>query len=196
VRHPNFIAPAEQMLGGDVYIHQFKINAKAAFDGDVWQWHQDYGTWAADDDMPEPHAMNLAVFIDEVTEFNGPLMLIPGSHAKGKLAAGHDTTTTSYPLWTIDHATIARLANEGGIVAPKGPPGSVLFFHCNLVHGSGPNLSPWGRVIIYVSVNRVDNAIRRFKRAEWIAHRDFRPLRAMHADCLKEMAKSDPGRAA
>jgi ectoine hydroxylase len=196
VRHPNFIEPAERMLGGDTYIHQFKINAKAAFDGDVWQWHQDYGTWAADDDMPEPRAMNLAVFIDEVTEFNGPLMLIPGSHAKGKLAAGHDTTTTSYPLWTIDHATIARLANEGGIVAPKGPPGSVLFFHCNLVHGSGPNLSPWGRVIIYVSVNRADNAIRRFKRPEWIAHRDFTPLRALGADCLKDMAKSEPGRAA
>ncbi len=35
------------------YIHQFKINGKAAFDGDVWQWHQDYGTWKADDDMPE-----------------------------------------------------------------------------------------------------------------------------------------------
>ena len=26
-------------------MHQFKINGKMAFDGDVWQWHQDYGTW-------------------------------------------------------------------------------------------------------------------------------------------------------
>ena len=29
-------------------MHQYKINAKAAFNGDVWQWHQDYGTWARD----------------------------------------------------------------------------------------------------------------------------------------------------
>ena len=33
-------------------MHQFKINGKMAFDGDVWQWHQDYGTWKNDDLMP------------------------------------------------------------------------------------------------------------------------------------------------
>jgi hypothetical protein len=27
-------------------MHQFKLNAKAAFEGDVSQWHQEYGTWA------------------------------------------------------------------------------------------------------------------------------------------------------
>ena len=48
-------------------MHQFKVNAKAAFDGDVWQWHQDYGTWKRDDEMPEPRAMNIAVFLDDVT---------------------------------------------------------------------------------------------------------------------------------
>jgi len=30
--------------------------------------------------MPEARAMNVAIFLDEVNEFNGPLMLIPGSH--------------------------------------------------------------------------------------------------------------------
>ena len=75
--HPRLIGPVEQLLGGRCYIHQFKINAKAAFDGDVWQWHQDYGTWSRDDLMPEPRAMNIALFLDEVTEFNGPLMFIP-----------------------------------------------------------------------------------------------------------------------
>ena len=34
-----------------------------------------------DDDMPEARAMNIAIFLDEVNEFNGPLMFIPGSHA-------------------------------------------------------------------------------------------------------------------
>jgi hypothetical protein len=54
VHHPRFVEPAEQLLKDKTYIHQFKINGKAAFDGDVWQWHQDYGTWKADDAMPEP----------------------------------------------------------------------------------------------------------------------------------------------
>ena len=62
-RHPRLIGPVMQLLDGPVYMHQYKINAKAAFDGDVWQWHQDFGTWKRDDDMPEPRAMNTAMFI-------------------------------------------------------------------------------------------------------------------------------------
>ncbi|MEN0075602.1 MAG: phytanoyl-CoA dioxygenase family protein, partial [Paracraurococcus sp.] len=52
--HPRMIEPIEQIFGEKLYMHQFKINAKAAFAGDVWQWHQDYGTWKRDDGMPEP----------------------------------------------------------------------------------------------------------------------------------------------
>src|SRR5436309_10347053 len=145
-RHPRMVEPIMQLFGEDVYMHQFKINGKMAFDGDVWQWHQDYGTWKRDDDMPEPRAMNVAIFLDEVNEFNGPLMFIPGSHKLGVLDAAHDTSTTSYPLWTIDHETIARLVGRGGIVAPRGPAGSMILFHSFLVHASTSNLSPWNRL--------------------------------------------------
>ena len=61
-RHPRMIEPVVALFGEQVYMHQFKINGKMAFDGDVWQWHQDYGTWKNDDDMPEPRAMNIAIF--------------------------------------------------------------------------------------------------------------------------------------
>ena len=80
-RHPRMIEPVMQILGGGVYMHQFKINGKEAFDGDVWQWHQDYGTWARDDLMPEARAMNIALFLDPVTAFNGALMFIPRSQS-------------------------------------------------------------------------------------------------------------------
>ena len=92
--HPRLIEPVSDLLEGDVYMHQFKVNAKAAFDGDVWQWHQDYGTWKRDDEMPEPRAMNIAVFLDDVTAANGPLLFIPGSHKIGVIDAGHDLSTT------------------------------------------------------------------------------------------------------
>jgi len=189
-RHPRLVEPGTQLLGSDqLYLHQFKINAKAAFDGAVWQWHQDYGTWYEDDDMPQPRAMNIALFLAEANEFNGPLMFIPKSHRKGRLAAGHDVTTTSYPLWTIDNDTITRLVQEGGIVAPKGPPGSALLFHGNLVHASGSNLTPWSRWIVYLSLNRCDNAIRRFQRETWIANRDFTPIDMLPDDCLIQYAR-------
>ena len=63
-RHPRMVEPIRQLFGEDVYMHQFKINGKMAFDGDVWQWHQDYGTWFNDDQMPEARAMNVAIFLD------------------------------------------------------------------------------------------------------------------------------------
>jgi len=188
-RHPRMVQPVTDLFGEAVYMHQFKINGKAAFDGDVWQWHQDYGTWLNDDLMPTERAMNIAIFLDDVNEFNGPLMFIPGSHKKGVIEAQHDLTTTSYPLWTIDNQLIARLVERaggknGGIVSPQGPAGSMILFHSCLVHASSSNLSPWNRVSVYLSLCAVSNHIRRFKRPEYIAHRDFAPISLLPDDCL------------
>ena len=183
-RHPRLIEPVRQILGGDVYLHQFKVNAKAAFDGDVWQWHQDYGTWQRDDGMPDSRALNIALFLEDVTACNGPLMLIPDSHRGGVFGAGHDRATTSYPLWTLDQETVSRLAQEKGMVAPLGKAGSVLMFHGNLVHGSPGNMSPFSRTIVYISACHVDNHILKFERPEWIAHRDFTAIECLPDDCL------------
>ena len=188
-RHPRMVGPVQDLLGEELYMHQFKINGKMAFEGDVWQWHQDYGTWLNDDLMPTERAMNVAIFLDDVNEFNGPLMFIPGSHKKGVVEARHDLSTTSYPLWTVDNALIAQLVERaggknGGIVSPKGPAGSMILFHSCLVHASSSNLSPWDRVSVYLSLCAVSNHIRRFKRPEFIAQRDFAPIQQLPDDCL------------
>ena len=198
-RHPRMIEPVQELLGEALYMHQFKINGKMAFEGDVWQWHQDYGTWLNDDQMPTERAMNVAIFLDDVNPFNGPLMFIPGSHRRGVIDARHDLTTTSYPLWTVDNELIAQLVARsggpggfdaagryvpGGIVSPTGPAGSMILFHSCLVHASGSNLSPWNRVSVYLSLCAVSNHIRRFKRPEFIAHRDFSPIDCLPDDCL------------
>jgi ectoine hydroxylase len=188
--HPRLIEPLEQLFGEPVYMHQYKINAKSAFDGEVWQWHQDYGTWARDDGMPEPRAMNISVFLDEVMPINGPLMLVPRTHKQGVLAAGHDKATTSYPLWTLDQETVTRLVEENGIVAPTGKPGGVLMFHGNLVHGSSGNITPYSRKIVYLTLCAVSNHIRKPTRPEWIAHQDFTPIQAVDDDALLKFARS------
>ena len=194
--HPRLVEPLQQVFGEGVYVHQFKLNAKAAFEGDVWQWHQDYGTWARDDGMPEPRAMNIAVFLDEVFPFNGALMLVPKSHKHGTLQAGHDKLTTSYPLWTLDAETVTRLCKEAeapgqpGIVAPTGKPGSLLMFHGNLVHASAPNITPYPRKIIYLTLCAVSNHITKFTRPEFIAHRDFTPIKPVDDEALVEYARA------
>ena len=188
-RHPRMITPIEQLFGEQVYMHQFKINAKAKFSVDVWQWHQDYGTWARDDGMPEPRAMNISIFLDEVFPYNGALMLIPKSHKEGVLAAGHDKATTSYPLWTLDEATVQRLYDQGGLVVPTGKAGGMLLFHGNLVHGSAGNITPLPRKIVYLTLNAVSNHIRKPTRKEWIAHQDFTPIMPCADDALLQFAK-------
>src|SRR6266478_2842219 len=151
---------------------------------------QVYGTWARDDGMPEPRAMNIAVFMDEVMPINGPLMLVPRSHKHGVLTAGHDEETTSYPLWTLDKETVTQLVQQGGIVAPTGKPGSVLMFHGNLVHASAPNITPYPRRIVYLTLCAVSNYIRTPTRPEWIAHRDFTPIEPVADDALLNYARA------
>jgi len=53
-------------------MRQVKVNAKAAFEGAVRQWHQNDGVWRRDNGMPEVLVMNIAVFLDEITPTNSP----------------------------------------------------------------------------------------------------------------------------
>lgn len=189
-RHPRMVEPVQQIFGDALYMHQFKINGKMAFEGDVWQWHQDYATWLRDDGMPEPRAMNISIFLDEVFPFNGALMLVPRSQKHGNIQAGHDTSTTAYPLWTLDNATVEKLVKEGGLVQPVGKPGSMLMFHGNLVHGSAGNITPFPRRIVYLTLNAVSNAIRKPTRPEWIAHRNPTPIEPCADDALANYARA------
>ena len=60
----------------------------------------------------------------------------------------------------------------------------MILFHSCLVHASGSNLSPFNRVSVYLSLCAVSNHIRRHKRPEYIAHRDFTPISCLPDDCL------------
>ena len=161
-----------KLLGCDeIYVHQSKINIKAPFVGDSWDWHQDYIYWLQEDGIKKPALINVAVFLDEVTEFNGPLTLIPGSHNRGVLAAteikgmpaGYEdapewvATLTADEKYSVRRHVIEALVKESGLTSPKGPAGSVLFFHPNILHASGPNISPFGRTTLILVYNAVAN---------------------------------------
>src|SRR5580698_3756639 len=185
VRTPRLLHPAEQIVGGQAYVYQFKINFKAAFGGDVWKWHQDFIFWQKGDGMREARCAQAMIFLDEVTEFNGPLMLIPKSHRHGMIDveavtgnSGWQANVSADLKYTLDRSDIARLVSEGGIVAPKGPRGSVLLFHPNLAHASAPNLSPWDRTMLIVTYNSVANVPvpPGEPRPEFLVSRDTRPL--------------------
>ena len=188
VRHPGLIGPTMQLLESQVYIFQSILNMKHAFTGDVWQWHQDYPTYRADDGMLAPRVVNVLLFVEEVSEFNGPLMLIPGTHDETFETPEVDVKTTSYPLRSLDHGTIAQHARARGIAAPKGPAGSVIFAHTNIIHGSGPNMSPWGRALLSLTLNSVENkTVGKSVRPDYIVLDDFTAVEPLAEDCLLKL---------
>ena len=177
VDDPRLLAPAQQVLGGvPLYAQQVKVNVKEAFVGEQWQWHHDFGTHHNEDGVPEPLALNLHIFLDEVTEFNGPLMFVLGSHRDGPATSALDTVTTSFDLWTVGADEVGPLAERGGLFCPKGPPGTMLMFGDAIVHASPPNMSPWSRRIFSLIVNPVTNRQRSNRRADHFHHRDLTPL--------------------
>ena len=176
IRHPAIVEPVEQILHSQTYIFQCVLNLKRPFSGDMWQWHQDFPTYLYDDGMPSDRLVNVLLFLEEVNEFNGPLMIVPGSHKEHAHRPDVDTTTTSYPIRALDVETVGQLTRARGIAAPKGPPGSAIFAHTNFLHGSAPNMSPWGRAMISLTLNSVENRHRGSRRPAWVVGNDFEPV--------------------
>jgi len=192
------LRPAKQLLRGDVYLHQFKVNFKQAFVGGAWPWHQDFAYWHILDGIPNANLVSAMIALDEISEFNGPVFFIRGSHNKGLFQ--NETTEASEALKDLDRSfssdlpfqlnkeDIANLLQGSEIVAPKGPPGSVIFFAANVAHASLPNLTPYARRIVLVTYNRVDNAplYNSKRRPEYIAGSAFQPLQEI-ADFTSEL---------
>ena len=195
VRHPRLLGAATDILGEDVYVHQFKINAKMPMSGDIWPWHQDYIFWRREDGMQRPSVVNVAVFLDEATEINGPLLVVPGSHKRGLIdverdgrpaAGGADwTSALSADLdYTINDTLLAELMREQPAKSMCGPAGTVLLFDSRIVHGSGTNMAPFARRMALITYNRVDNALTEVStpRPEFLAARTAKPLTPHHPE--------------
>jgi ectoine hydroxylase len=189
VRHPKVVEPVRALLGEPIYVFQIVLNFKEKFGGDDWPWHQDYPTYHFDDGMREPKVVNTLIFVDEINEFNAPLMLIPGSHKCHFPLPDINTTQTSYPARWLPPRFFETIARENGIVAPKGPAGSVIFAHTNIIHGSVKNMSPWGRALISLTINAVSNAARGSRRPDYIVPNDRTPLEPLGENCLEELAR-------
>lgn len=184
-RHPRWIIPAKQLLNKDIYIHQLRINPKKQFEGEGFWWHQDFATWHYEDGMPTSNALMIAVFLDDIYDTNGPLMVIPGSHRHGEISdRSPDPDETGYTVMAVEKDTVTQLVREGGIEALTGTAGSVMFMHCNLLHASAGNVSPWPRTIVYINANSVDNIPTSNKRAFFHSNRDASALEPLNDDCL------------
>lgn len=183
VRHPRLVEPARQILGDDaLYAQQVKINPKQGFEGEGFDWHTDFATHHNRDGVPKPLALNLHVLLDDVTEFNGPLIFVPGSH-KREIPLQKSVDGQKWELWTVPRDAVTRLVHQLGMVSAKGPRGTVLIFGDRLLHVSGQNISPDPRWIFSLILNPVCNAATKDV-PEYAHERDRRAIDPLADDCL------------
>lgn len=200
-RDPRLVEPARRLLDGDIYVYQSKLNIKSPFVGEVWEWHQDYVFWHNEDKMPAARVLSAAVYLDDVNEFNGPMVLIPGSHREGVLACPvAQDSGQSGPAWrshvsarlkyTIDRTVLQGLAGKYGLYAPKARAGAILLFDSNIAHASAANISPFARSLIFYTYNHVDNAPpqAQLTRPDFLVSRDSRALAVVSDDALRTEA--------
>ncbi len=186
-RNPRILSIVQLLLGSQVYIHQSRINYKPGFAGKEFYWHSDFETWHVEDGMPYMRAVSCSITLSENNEFNGPLMLIPGSH-RYFIACGGETPENHYKkslrkqeYGVPDPEALNFLVKQGGMFSTKGPAGSLVLFECNIMHGSNSNISPWPRSNVFFVYNSVENSlVEPFcglqPRPEYIGSRDFTPL--------------------
>jgi ectoine hydroxylase len=189
-RNPKLVGIARQLLGGDVYFHQSRINYKPGFKGKEFYWHSDFETWHAEDGMPGMRAVSCSINLTPNTPNNGPLMVIPGSHRQFLACVGetpeehYKQSLKAQEYGVPDNDSLNAMVDAGGIVAPTGAAGSVTFFECNMMHGSNSNITPWPRSNLFMVYNSVVNAlVEPFcglkPRPQFIANRtDFEPIEA------------------
>ncbi|MEL7542513.1 MAG: phytanoyl-CoA dioxygenase family protein [Pseudomonadota bacterium] len=147
-RNSRMTGMVADLIGPNVRFHHSKINSKLPGTATTVKWHQDFTF--------DPHSnddvITALLFLDDVTEENGPLQVVPGTH-RGKL----------YSLWQNGTFTGAIEPDasedlEARSQTVTGPAGSVCLMHGRLAHASAANSSSAPRTL-FISVFAAADAI-------------------------------------
>ncbi|MEB8325682.1 ectoine hydroxylase [Dietzia kunjamensis] len=158
---------ARQILGSDVYVHQSRLNYKPGFAGGAFYWHSDFETWHAEDGMPRPRACSASLALTPNETYNGPLMIMPGTHRYYVQCAGETpedyykeslvSTTPKIGVPSEEHIT--EMYGRHGLDVLTGGAGSMTMFDCNALHASGGNITPLPRANVFIVFNSVENEL-------------------------------------
>ncbi len=129
---------AQAALGDSVYLFNDQYVVKAAERGMKFSWHQDSGF------IDHPHRPYLTCWIalDDVSEANGTVYLLPFSRAETRDAVKHARDEESNDL-------IGYTGDDPGDPVTV-PAGSIAAFSSTLFHRSGPNTTD-GMRRVYVA---------------------------------------------
>ena len=147
MRSDAILAPVRDLIGPNLRLQNSKLNMKSARYGAPVDWHQDWAFYPyTNDDI-----LAVGVFLDDVTEENGPLMVLPW-HA----IAGRPMTIT--PAATSPER--CRSPRPGSTRRTRSAPwrrqGSISIHHVRTVHGSDLNRSDRDRAVLFYEIAAAD----------------------------------------
>ena len=125
VSQERLVGVACDLLGDQIRYIGDEAQLKPAKQGSPHPWHQDEPYFK---EMAVPIA-TIWIAVDQATEANGCMQVVPGSHLEGIVARGDEKR-----FWLTDDEV-----DTSSAVSAILDPGSALVFHSRLLHGSGPN---------------------------------------------------------
>lgn len=136
------------LIGPNVRYHHSKINSKLPGAATQVKWHQDFPF--------TPHTntdlVTALLMVDEVTDQNGPLEVVTGTHNGPLHSLWHDGRFTG----AMSPQQAAEFQAQA--ITCKGPAGSVCLMHTKVAHGSAANLSNRPRTLFITVYAAADAA--------------------------------------
>ncbi|KAL3871387.1 hypothetical protein ACJMK2_039391 [Sinanodonta woodiana] len=142
---------SEQLLGGEVYHYHSKLLLKDAETGGRHMWHQDYGYWYHNGCL-SPDMLTVFIPIDRCVKENGCLQILPGSHKFGRIEHVRKGIQEEADLERVE-----AIKQQTSLIYVEMDPGDAVFFHCNILHTSGPNNSNLRRWAFLTAYNKATN---------------------------------------
>ena len=147
IRDPRTLEMVAQLIGPDIRLCGSKVNTKSAGFGAAVEWHQDWAFFPSTND----DRLTVSVMLDPMTEKNGPLMFLPGSHRgptlnhhyDGRFCGAIDPKTSD-----TDFTSAKRMLGSAG---------TLIFHHVRIVHGSDINRSDMSRRLLLTNLAAADS---------------------------------------
>ncbi len=145
LRNPAILDIVEQLIGVGVRSNGNKLNMKEPDHGSAVEWHQDWAFYPhTNDDL-----LAVGVAIDDMTEENGCMLMVPGSH-RADLYSHHENGVFVGAVSESDFQpeTVAKcLVKAGGIT----------IHHARTLHASTPNHSSKPRRLLLFQYCSLDS---------------------------------------
>ena len=132
IHDPRILDVTESLIGPNIQVLADQALLKPAFHGGELPWHQDNAYFKLD----PPKSVTCWIAFADVTEENSPVEFLPGSHNDGLIEHASEFQGTILHHLEVD---------DSDAMTATLPAGHASWHHCEILHRSKPNTSPYPR---------------------------------------------------